>query len=88
MYHKLTGVCVYALGCVCVCVCVCGLPRGRVESWLSLRFSDVSSAALEKTPSGTFVIVLCSIDSDWREMGSVLVCVCVHTCERVCMCVD
>ena len=43
-------------------------PRGSVDNWLSLRFSDVSSAALENTPRGTFVIELCSMDSDWGGM--------------------
>ena len=40
------------------------LPRGRVESWLSLRLREVSSAACENTPSGILLMELCSMDKD------------------------
>ena len=42
-------------------------PSGKVERWLSLRLSVVSSTALENTPIGTFVMELCSIERDWRR---------------------
>ena len=46
-------------------------PRGKVESWLSLRLRDVNSTAFDNTPIGTFVMELCSIDRVWGEREGV-----------------
>ena len=44
-------------------------PEGKAESWLSLRLREVSSNAFDRTPTGTFVMVLCSMERVWGKGG-------------------
>ena len=45
------------------------VPRGRVESWLTLMLRLVSWVAWESMARGTLVMALCSRHRDWRGRG-------------------